>query len=346
MRVIKNVESTSVGKTRTKNDDGIFIGKNFAAVFDGVSTKSAVFIEGKKIRVADIIIQALKTIDGEDAPSYAKELDLNEFLQIINMYIKKYCDKYNISLTDNKLEATGAIYSKYHNQIWIVGDCKAVYNGKTIENDLKADELYTELRLEIINSLFKEGYTPQDIFENDFSEIIIDDPEKCSQYIKSKDEVNRIKAFIKNKMHQALLDTGFTEEQIIEENLLQRFYKPKILQEYAKNNPEARDYGYSVFNGIYTPVKYCKVEELPDDVGSIRLSTDGFPTDILKKSRDLGMAIRRNRILTKTDPISIKENLGIHNSSIQDKSNHLAFDDESAIEIRIEEERESEEISR
>lgn len=345
MRIIKNIESTSVGKTRTKNDDGIFIGRNFAAVFDGVSTKSAVVIDGKKIRVADIIIEAIKTIDGDNAPSYAKELDLNEFLQIINMYIKKYCEKHDISLEDNKLEATGAIYSKYHNQIWLVGDCKAVYNGKTIENDLKADELYTELRLEIINSLFKEGYTPQDIFEKDLSEIIIDDPKKCAQYIKSKDEVRRIKAFIKDKMHQALLDTGFTEEQIVEENLLQRFYKPKILQEYAKNNPNARDYGYSVFNGIYTPAKFCKVENLPDNVGNIRLSTDGFPTDILKKSRDLGMAIRRNRILAKTDPISIKENLGIHNSGIQDKSNNLAFDDESAIEIQIVE-RENEEISR
>lgn len=337
MRVIKNIESTSIGKSRIKNDDGILIGENFAAVIDGVSSKSAIIIDGKKVRIADIIIDAIKRIDSKDAPTFAKKLTLNEFLQIINMYIKKFASEHGISLEEQKLEATGAIYSKFHNQIWIVGDCRAVYDGKTIENDLRVDDLYTELRLEIIRTLLNHGYTEEDIFREDVSECIIDNPEDCIRFIKDEDEANRIKQFIRNKMHQALLDTGFTEEQIEMDNLLQRFYKPSALQEYVKNNPNARTYGYSVFNGIYTPIENCRLENLPNNVRNIRLSTDGFSIDVLKSSKDLGMAIRKNRKLAKADPISINQNLGIHNSGVQDSLNHLAFDDESAIEIRIEE---------
>ena len=109
------------------------------------------------------------------------------------------------------------------------------------------------------------------------------------------------------------------------------------MQEYVKNNSNARGYGYSVFNGIYTPVENCVVEDLPSNVKTIRLSTDGFPMEILKSSNDLGTAIMKNRNLAKIDPISIDKNYGIHNSVIQDREGHFAFDDESAVEIRIEE---------
>lgn len=336
MRVIKNVESTSVGKTRIKNDDGIYIGKNYAAVIDGVSSKSSIVIGGKKVRVADLIIDAIKKIDSNTSPEYAKELNLDEFLKIVNMYIRKFCEKHDISLKDNKLEATGGIYSRYNNQIWLIGDCRAVYDGKTITNDLEADELYTRIRVEIIKTLLKQGYTKQDIFEHDVSVDIIDAPENCGKYIKDENEANRIKKFIKDEMHIALLETGFEEEQIVNEDLLSTFFKPQILQEYAKNNPYAKKYGYSVFNGIYTPIEFCKIETIPANVKSIKLSTDGFPIDILKYSKDLGQAISRNRELTKADPISIKDNIGIHNSVVKNEE-YIMNDDESAIIIGIEE---------
>ena len=336
MRVIKNVESTSIGKTRIKNDDGIYIGENFAGVFDGVSSKCAIMVDGKKVRIADIITEAIKKIDSKTAPSFAKTLDLNEFLQFINMYIKKFCEKHGIMLGEQKLEATGAIYSRYHNQIWLVGDCRAVYDGKTVENDLEADELYTVIRMEVIKSLLEHGYTEEALFENDISRRIIKNPDDIMQYIKDEEEAKRLKTFIQDKMHEALVDVGFTEEEIISGNLLAKYYNPQILQDYAKNNPDANVYGYSVFNGIYTTVKHCKIVYLPRNVRNIRLSTDGFPIDVLKRSKDIGMAIRKNRKLTKQDPLGIKEYRGIHGAVIQDGKN-LATDDSSAIDIRIEE---------
>ena len=76
------------------------------------------------------------------------------------MYIKKYCEKHSISLKEHKLEATGAIYSKYHNQIWLVGDCRAVYDGHKIDNELKRISL----------SLKRMGENPWQQIEGQFEE--------------------------------------------------------------------------------------------------------------------------------------------------------------------------------
>ena len=334
MRRIVNIESTSIGKTRKKNDDGMYIGENFVAVVDGVSSKSYIMVDGEKVNIADIIVDSIKKLDRKDAPEYAKTLNLDEFTRAVNMYIKKYCDAHEIDLKEHKLEATAAIYSKYYNQIWLVGDCRAVYDGKAIDNELKADDLYAEIRLEIVESLLKHGYTEDDIFREDISSEIIKFPEVCSDYIKDKAEVKRLKNFIKIKMYFALRDANFTAEEINDNDLLRKYSHPQALQEYAKNNPNAGQYGYSVFNGIYTPVENCKIEELPENVKNIRLSTDGFPLDILINAKDMGEAIRKNRKLSVLDPISIDRNYEIHNS-VERGDGHLAFDDETAVDIRI-----------
>lgn len=334
MRKIIKMESTSIGKTRKKNDDGLYVGENFVAVIDGVSSKSSIEIEGRKVNIADIIVEAIKKIDRWNAPTYAKTMNIEEFTRAINMYIKKFCGLHNVSLTENKLEATAAIYSKYYNQIWLVGDCRAVYDGKTIDNELKADDLYAEIRYEIIKSLLKHGYTEKDIFKDDISKEIIKYPMKYIEYVKDEKEAERINSFVKETMNKALLDTGFTQEEIDSNNLLEKYIHPQILQEYAKNNPHAGEYGYSVFNGIYTPIENCKVEQLPENVKRIRLSTDGFPMIILKNAKDMGKAIRANRGLSEVDPTSIKVNYGIHNS-VERGDGNLAFDDETAVDIRI-----------
>ena len=342
MRVIKNIESVSIGKNIGRNDDEIYIGENFAAVVDGVSNKSLIIMDGKKIRIADIIIDAIKRLDRQSAPEYAKRFNLEEFTRSINIFIRRYCKEHNISLKQHTLEATAAIYSKFHNQIWLVGDCRAVYDGQVLEHELKADELYQEMRLYVIRTLLHNGYTKEEIFENDISKEIIIHPEKCEEYITNDNEVQKIKRFLQRKMRQALLDAGFKKSEIREKNLLSVYSYPQKLQMYAKNNPNAKAYGYAVFNGIHTAVENCLIQQLPENVRKIRLATDGFPMSILLNAVDMKDAVERNRALAKKDPISIKKNAGIHNS-VERKDGQFVFDDESAIDIRIDYIREKEE---
>lgn len=336
-RRIINVESTSVGKTTGHNDDDIYIGENFAAVFDGVSNKSSIEVDGKKIKVANIITEALKKIDGKNAPEYAKTLTFDEFVRYINMYIRKYCEHIGIDIRDYQLESTGAIYSKYHNQIWIVGDCRAVYDGNMVSNDLKIDDVYVRLRLAIIEELLKSGYTEEDIAREDVSKKIIERPQDVAKYVTDSDTIDRINKIRTEIMRQALIDSGFSETDIEEKNLLSTYYNPIELQQYLKNNKNAESYGYSVFNGINTPLENCIVQNLPQDVKNIRLSSDGFPIEVLKDSKDLGQAIRKIRKLAKSDPLSIYTNKSLRSAIRQSvRDNILAIDDASAVSIKIE----------
>lgn len=340
-RVIRNVESTSVGKTTGHNDDDIYIGENFAAVIDGVSNKSSVIVNGKKIKVANIITEALRKIDKKTTPGYAKTLTAEEFLAYINMYIRKYCQNIGIDITAYSLEATGAIYSKYHNQIWLIGDCGAVYDGNAISNELKIDYIYALLRVDIIKELLQAGYTIEGLIQDDVSKEIINNPQSITEYVSDTDLANKITKHIQTTMYRTLLECGFSEDEIITQGLLQKYYSPRELQEYLKNNVNAGEYGYAIFNGIRTPVENCRVESLPENVRNIRLSSDGFPIKVLKESRDLGQAIRSIRKLAAKDPLSINENMGVRPALRQSRrDNVLAIDDASAVVINIEYEKE------
>lgn len=336
-RKIINVESTSVGKTTGHNDDDMYIGENFVAVIDGVSGKSSIEVNGKTIKIANIITEALRKIDRKTAPEYAKTLTFDEFVRYINMYIRKYCEHIGVDISDYQLEATGAIYSKYHNQIWIVGDCRAVYDGNIVSNDLKIDDVYTTLRLAVIEELLKAGYTERDIAQNDISREIIRSPQNVSQYVTDTNAIDRINKCRVDIMRKALVDCGFSETDIEERNLVSRYYSPIELQQYLKNNVNAGSYGYSIFNGINTPVENCVVQDLPPNVRNIRLSSDGFPVQVLRDSKDLGQAIRRIRRLAENDPLSINENKAVRGAIRQSKrDNILAIDDASAVSIAIE----------
>ena len=340
-RKIRLIESTSIGKKAGQNDDDIYVGENFAAVIDGVSSKSTIEADGKKIKIAEIITEALRKIDRPTAPVYAKTLEFSEFVKYINMYISKYCQMIQHDLNNNPLEATGVFYSKYHNQIWLVGDCRAIYDGNEITNDLKIDEVYAEIRAEIVKTLLRLGYKQEELFSSSIEKKMIVEPETISQYIQNENEAERIRQYIQDTMHRTLRECGFSEEDISSQSLLEKYPNPKILQQYLKNNPNAGEYGYSVFNGISTELRNCIVKDLPSNVKRITLSSDGVPINILRKSKNMGQTIRGVRRLAKKDPLSINENRGVKNAMLQSRrSSHLAFDDFSSICIEVEHEHE------
>lgn len=335
-RKIVNKESYSAGKYEGHNDDDIYIGKNFAAVIDGVSNKSSILVNGKQIKMAQIITEAIRKMDRPNAPVYAKTLSFDEFVQYMNLYIKEYLTRQGVGEVVGKLEATGAIYSRFYNQIWLVGDCKAIYDGKVVQNPLKIDEVVVSIRTKIIEALLKEGYTIEELIENDISTSIIKYPELLSKYIKSptlKEEVERCRGEIIKK---ALLECGFSEEDIEEQHLVKRFYNPRKLQVFLKNNPNMNEYGFAVFNGKYTELKNCKVVQLPANVKQIKLFSDGFPVSAINNNKDIGYAVRKIRKNAEQDPLSIGINKATHASKqYSQRENRRAVDDASAVIIEI-----------
>lgn len=327
------------------NDDDIYIGKDFAAVIDGVSHKSSILVDGKEIKIAQIVTEAIRKMDRPGAPVYAKTLEFEEFVRFVNLYIREYLERYGASNGIGKLEAAGAIYSRYHNQIWLIGDCKAIYDGTVVHNPLKTDEVFTDIRVELLRALIEEGYNEEDLILNDISRDIIKKPELLSKYIKSPRVKEELEAYRKERIKKALIECGFTEEQIEREGLITKYYNPRTLQKFLKNKPNMNGYGYAVLNGEYTEIKNCKIVNLPANVRHIKLFSDGFSVDSLNNDKDIGYAVRKIRKAASEDPLSIGINKGVHASRIHsNKENRRAVDDASAIVIEItQEERDDDE---
>ena len=302
-------------------------------------------INGKKIEIAEIITEAIKKIDRPSAPQYAKELKFEEFVKFINLYIQKYCQNIAYPIQEKPLEATGAIYSKYYNQIWLVGDCRVIYDGNVIQNELKIDEVFTKIRIELTNALLEEGYTEEELIEgSEIERKIMNEPEIITKYIKNEKKSEELLHFIKDTMRETLQECGFTEEQIKKDNLLNKYYSPQELQKYLKNNPNVGDYGYSIFNGIYTELKNCIVKALPNDVKKIRMSTDGISIDVLGKSKNIGEIIRTIRKKAQLDPLSIGTNRTLKSAYRQSKrGNYFSIDDASTVNFELEYENERDE---
>lgn len=334
---IVNVESVSVGKRPGENNDGIYIGEDFAIAIDGVSNNSAIEVNGKHIEIADIITEAIRQNDGN---GFFRALNFEEFVKYINTYISKYCKEVGYPLDEKPLEATAAIYSRYYNQIWLVGDARAICDGEVIQNELKIDEVFTKIRIELTKALLKEGYSQEELMDGSSLERkIIDDPKLIKKHIKDKERAEEIEEYLRNLMHETLQECGFSEEEIVKKNLLEKYNNPRKLQMYLKNNPNVGEYGYSVFNGKDTEIKNCKVVYLPPNVKTIKLFSDGIFVDVMEKSKDLGAVVRNLRKNAKKDPLSIGENETLKSAFHQSKRfPYLAIDDSSAVVIRIEQE--------
>jgi hypothetical protein len=290
-RKLRIEDMGSFGKKGLENNDAIYAGTNYSAVIDGVSHKSQIVSRSKKIEIAELIVEAIRNLDKSNAPAYAKKLSFPEFVRYINGYISSFYNKYNMS---QELEATAVIYSRYLNQIWLIGDCRAICDERVIENPLVIDSVYSEMRKLVIEVLLSEGYDASSISDVDISKKIVEDIDKIRQYIKDVEKAARLYGQLKSIMQNALLDAGFTKGQIVQEELFEKYKNPKKLQEYAKNNPNAGILGYAVFNGRYTEVRNCKVVKLPANIKNITLASDGFPTEVLK-GRSIAKAVRAER---------------------------------------------------
>lgn len=339
-RVIKHIESFSAGKKQGHNDDNIYIGKDFVAVIDGVSNRSSVVVDGKQVKIAQIITEAIRKMDRPEAPVHVKTKSLEEFVKSINLYIKVYLQRCGMDNQIGKMEATGVIYSRFHNQIWLVGDCKAIYDGKVAQNPLKIDEVVVDIRVRLVEALLSEGYSEEYLMKDDISLKIIKDPSLLTTYIKNPQLVEQIEAFRAKRIKQALLECGFSEDEIEDEGLIKKYYNPRDLQQVLKNNPNMGPMGYAVFNGIYTETRNCKVVNLPRDVREIRMFSDGFPVDALNNNKDIGYAVRKIRRRAKYDKLSIRGNRAVHNSvrysRKKNRREEYAIDDASAVIIGIE----------
>ena len=150
---MKIIESKIVGKKSQEScEDGMVITDDFIAVIDGSTSKTPKHLNSdmKNGRYAMMLIS-----------EYIREelkadASVDEFCQGVTAYIyNKVYEKLGVEERlkehpEERLTASAILYSRTRNEVWMVGDCQAIIDGKLYENGKPYEEKIARKRVELI----------------------------------------------------------------------------------------------------------------------------------------------------------------------------------------------------
>ena len=156
---MKIIESSIIGKKSPEAcEDGMVVTDDFIAVIDGSTSKTPKHLnpDMKNGRYAMMLIS-----------EYIREelkadASVDEFCQGVTAYIyNKVYEKLGVEKRlkehpEERLTASAILYSRTRNEVWMVGDCQAIIDGKLYENGKPYEEKIARKRVELI----EQGLSP------------------------------------------------------------------------------------------------------------------------------------------------------------------------------------------
>lgn len=158
---MKVIESKIEGKKSPEScEDGLVVTADFIAVIDGSTSKTPHHLspDMKNGRYAMVLIS--EYIQHELKP----ESMVEDFCEGVTSYIynKVYrqqgIEEQMQAHPEERLTASAILYSKAKNEVWMVGDCQAIIDGKLYENNKPFEDIVARRRVELI----RQGFTPQE----------------------------------------------------------------------------------------------------------------------------------------------------------------------------------------
>ena len=158
---MKVIESKIEGKKSPEScEDGLVVTADFIAVIDGSTSKTPHHLspDMKNGRYAMVLIS--ESIQHELKP----ESTVEDFCEGVTSYIynKVYrqqgIEEQMQAHPEERLTASAILYSKAKNEVWMVGDCQAIIDGKLYENNKPFEDIVARRRVELI----RQGFTPQE----------------------------------------------------------------------------------------------------------------------------------------------------------------------------------------
>ena len=158
---MKVIESKIEGKKSPEScEDGLVVTADFIAVIDGSTSKTPHHLspDMKNGRYAMVLIS--EYIQHELKP----ESTVEDFCESVTSYIynKVYrqqgIEEQMQAHPEERLTASAILYSKAKNEVWMVGDCQAIIDGKLYENNKPFEDIVARRRVELI----RQGFTPQE----------------------------------------------------------------------------------------------------------------------------------------------------------------------------------------
>lgn len=156
---MKIIESCIIGKkSQEACEDGMVVTDDFIAVIDGSTSKTPKHLnpDMKNGRYAMMLIS--EYIQEE----LKADASVDEFCQGVTAYIyNKVYEKLGVEerlkeRLEERLTASAILYSRTRNEVWMVGDCQAIIDGKLYENGKPYEEKIARKRVELI----EQGLSP------------------------------------------------------------------------------------------------------------------------------------------------------------------------------------------
>lgn len=184
---MKVIEQFIKGKYNAPDlcEDAICVTDDFVAVIDGVSSQSDFRFEDKKLGkiISDILVEAIPKLD-----CTMNCYETIDFLNnhIINVYKEKNIYEKIVDDAANQPSASVIMYSKKYRQIWLIGDCMALYGDEILTNELEVDALYTKIRIMTLQYFLETGYTEEELLKNDLAKKFVQNLSKNQPYLRNK----------------------------------------------------------------------------------------------------------------------------------------------------------------
>ena len=148
---MKIIESSIIGKKSPEAcEDGMVVTDDFIAVIDGSTSKTPKHLnpDMKNGRYAMMLIS-----------EYIREelkadASVDDFCLGVTAYI--YNKVYEKLGVEERLTASAILYSRTRNEVWMVGDCQAIIDGKLYENGKPYEQEIARKRVELI----EQGLSP------------------------------------------------------------------------------------------------------------------------------------------------------------------------------------------
>lgn len=156
---MKIIESCIIGKKSPEAcEDGMVITDDFVAVIDGSTSKTPKHLnpDMKNGRYAMMLISEYIR---EELKADAL---VDDFCQGVTAYIyHKVYEKLGVEERlkehpEERLTASAILYSRTRNEVWMVGDCQAIIDGKLYENGKPYEQEIARKRVELI----EQGLSP------------------------------------------------------------------------------------------------------------------------------------------------------------------------------------------
>lgn len=161
-------EKSLVPKTGQLEDceDRIYLGKHFAAVIDGVTSKTARRWNGKTggLVAADFICRAFQQMSADCAARQAVQLMTRMIADhYVNLDVIEKVRKHPVE----RMAASFVAVSMMRREIWLVGDCQYILNQQSFSNPKKIDRLLSRLRSLFLSLELLKGKTIEELRRKD-----------------------------------------------------------------------------------------------------------------------------------------------------------------------------------